>query len=327
MDDRPSCRPTFARQPLADLALHLQAAVNVSVPVLVERDLHDGGRPADFVGHRLRRGLHDDPAAELPGPVVGDVDTALHNPTRDMGHSIYPGSWNPSACAPPPSTRERLVEARCPGSPNQRSSTNGTGHLFLVVATVLSAAGGAGRRPSASLAREGRSVTVRVRRVMAELGEHNIEGIEDHMGSTRRRRPVQPGADSPTAMRVIVAEDVLLTRAGIVRLLQDAAGPWNEGEAEDVDGLMAAVALNLPDVVVAPTVRMPPTHRDEGLVAAARCRPGDRGPDLPVRGVRLRPGTAARPPRRGGDLLKERVFDGIGTVLDTPCAGSPTMNA
>ena len=42
-------------------------------------------------------------------------------------------------------------------------------------------------------------------------------------------------------MRVVVAEDVLLTRAGIVRLLHDA-GVNVVGEAEDVDGLMAAVA-------------------------------------------------------------------------------------
>ena len=118
-------------------------------------------------------------------------------------------------------------------------------------------------------------------------------------------------------MRVVVAEDVLLTRAGIVRLLQDA-GVNVVGEAEDVDGLMAAVALNSPDVVIS-DIRMPPTHRDEGLVAAARIRAEHPGigvlilsqyveSDYALELLRDHPGGV-------GYLLKERVYD-IGTVLD-----------
>ena len=118
-------------------------------------------------------------------------------------------------------------------------------------------------------------------------------------------------------MRVVVAEDVLLTRAGIVRLLQDA-GVEVVGEAEDVDGLMAAVALNSPDVVIS-DIRMPPTHRDEGLVAAARIRTEHPGigvlilsqyveSDYALELLRDHPGGV-------GYLLKERVYD-IGTVLD-----------
>jgi DNA-binding NarL/FixJ family response regulator len=118
-------------------------------------------------------------------------------------------------------------------------------------------------------------------------------------------------------MRVVVAEDVLLTRAGIVRLLQDA-GVQVVGEAEDVEGLMAAVALHTPDVVIS-DIRMPPTHRDEGLVAAARIR--DEHPDIGVLilsqyvesdyALRL----LSDHPGGVGYLLKERVYD-IGTVLD-----------
>jgi serine/threonine-protein kinase len=118
-------------------------------------------------------------------------------------------------------------------------------------------------------------------------------------------------------MRVVVAEDVLLTRAGIVRLLQDA-GVQVVGEAEDVDGLMATVALNSPDVVIS-DIRMPPTHRDEGLVAAARIRTEHPGigvlilsqyveSDYALELLRDHPGGV-------GYLLKERVYD-IGTVLD-----------
>src|SRR5262249_31774399 len=71
-------------------------------------------------------------------------------------------------------------------------------------------------------------------------------------------------------MRVVVADDVMLVRSGLARLLADA-GVDVVGEAADVDGLLALVARLLPDVAVV-DIRMPPTHRDEGLIAARRIR-------------------------------------------------------
>ncbi|MDP9144495.1 MAG: response regulator transcription factor, partial [Actinomycetota bacterium] len=71
-------------------------------------------------------------------------------------------------------------------------------------------------------------------------------------------------------MRVVVAEDIMLTREGIVRLLRDA-GMEVVGQAEDLDGLMRSVGLERPEAVVV-DIRMPPTHTDEGLVAAQRIR-------------------------------------------------------
>ena len=88
-------------------------------------------------------------------------------------------------------------------------------------------------------------------------------------------------------MRVVVAEDVMLTREGIVRLLRDA-GFEVVGEAEDLDGLLRTVALERPEAVVV-DIRMPPTHSDEGLVAAQRIR--TQHPDV---GVLLLPSTSSR---------------------------------
>ena len=71
-------------------------------------------------------------------------------------------------------------------------------------------------------------------------------------------------------MRVVVADDVMLTREGIVRLLREASVDV-VGEAEDADGVLRRVATSKPDVAVV-DIRMPPTYTDEGLVAAQRIR-------------------------------------------------------
>jgi DNA-binding NarL/FixJ family response regulator len=67
-------------------------------------------------------------------------------------------------------------------------------------------------------------------------------------------------------MRVIVAEDSVLLREGVVRLLQDA-GHEVVGQAGDADDLMRKVRAHKPDIAVV-DVRMPPTQTDEGLRAA-----------------------------------------------------------
>src|SRR3984957_18670999 len=71
-------------------------------------------------------------------------------------------------------------------------------------------------------------------------------------------------------MRVVIADDVMLVRSGLARLLSDA-GVDVVGEAADADDLLRMVALDRPDVAIV-DIRMPPTHTDEGLVAARRIR-------------------------------------------------------
>jgi DNA-binding NarL/FixJ family response regulator len=119
-------------------------------------------------------------------------------------------------------------------------------------------------------------------------------------------------------MRVVVAEDVMVTREGIVRLLQDA-GVDVVAQASNADELMKHVHLTHPDVAVI-DIRMPPTHTDEGLVAARRIRTEHPGVGVLVLSQYVEPSYAMRliedQPERVGYLLKERIFD-IATVVDS----------
>ena len=112
-------------------------------------------------------------------------------------------------------------------------------------------------------------------------------------------------------MRIVVAEDTAILRAGLVQLLEDE-GHEVVAAVADAERLKAAVAEHGPDIVVS-DVRMPPTHTDEGLRAAIELR--ERQPGLPVLifsqyvetqyAGRLLAGNSAGV----GYLLKERVLD------------------
>jgi DNA-binding NarL/FixJ family response regulator len=118
-------------------------------------------------------------------------------------------------------------------------------------------------------------------------------------------------------VRVAVADDAMLTREGIVRLLRDA-GLEVVAEAEDAEGLLRGVRLSRPDVAVV-DIRMPPTHTDEGLVAAQSIRAEHPEVGVLVLSQYVEPSYAMRliedQPGQVGYLLKERVFD-IATVVD-----------
>jgi DNA-binding NarL/FixJ family response regulator len=61
-------------------------------------------------------------------------------------------------------------------------------------------------------------------------------------------------------VRVVVAEDTMLTREGIVRLLADAHVDV-VSQVEDATALIGQVRLERPDVAIV-DIRMPPTHTD-----------------------------------------------------------------
>jgi len=73
-----------------------------------------------------------------------------------------------------------------------------------------------------------------------------------------------------SSTRVVVAEDSVLLREGIARLLEDA-GFEVVGQAGDAEELMLKVRSYRPDVAIV-DIRMPPTHTDEGLRAAREIR-------------------------------------------------------
>jgi DNA-binding NarL/FixJ family response regulator len=85
-------------------------------------------------------------------------------------------------------------------------------------------------------------------------------------------------ATQKTPLRVAIAEDSGLLRAGIARLIIDA-GHQVIAEASDGPSLLSAVEEQTPDVAVV-DVRMPPGFRDEGLKAALEAR--RRRPGLAV---------------------------------------------
>jgi len=86
------------------------------------------------------------------------------------------------------------------------------------------------------------------------------------------------GEDREAPLRVAIAEDSGLLRAGLARLITDA-GHQIVAEAGDGPGFLNAIEKELPDVAVV-DVRMPPGFKDEGLKAALEAR--RRTPGLPV---------------------------------------------
>jgi DNA-binding NarL/FixJ family response regulator len=110
-------------------------------------------------------------------------------------------------------------------------------------------------------------------------------------------------------MRAVIAEDDVLLRAGLVRLLSEA-GIDVVAEVGDADKLLIAADEHTPDVVVT-DVRMPPTHRDEGTRAALAIRQKQPGIGILVLSQHVEPRYAERllreHPRGIGYLLKDRV--------------------
>jgi DNA-binding NarL/FixJ family response regulator len=123
---------------------------------------------------------------------------------------------------------------------------------------------------------------------------------------------VIPEGSPTTRLRVVVADDSLLLREGIVRILE-RAGHEVVGVAGDGDELLAIVASTEPDVAIV-DIRMPPTHTDEGLTVVRAIRAA-RGPSigLLVLSQYLEPAFAHELVTDigpgSGYLLKERVAD------------------
>lgn len=110
-------------------------------------------------------------------------------------------------------------------------------------------------------------------------------------------------------MRVVIADDSVLLREGLVRLLR-MDGIEVPAAVGDVDELLTAVDEHGPDLALV-DVRMPPTHRDEGLRAALHLR--ETKPGLPVLVLsqfveeRYARELLSRETRAIGYLLKDRV--------------------
>jgi DNA-binding NarL/FixJ family response regulator len=133
--------------------------------------------------------------------------------------------------------------------------------------------------------------------------------------------PVTPGpTPAPQVrarLRVVVAEDTVLLREGLRRVLSDA-GLDVAGTAGDASQLLALVEALRPDVVLA-DIRMPPTQTTEGLQAALEIRRRWPGTAVVVLSQHVETeqlfDLLAGDPRGIGYVLKERVGD-IGHFTD-----------
>jgi DNA-binding NarL/FixJ family response regulator len=118
-------------------------------------------------------------------------------------------------------------------------------------------------------------------------------------------------------VRVVIAEDSVLLRDGIERLLKES-GFEVAGVAGDAEELLRQVGAHKPDVAII-DVRMPPTHTDEGLRAAHRIRAEHPGTAVLVLSQYVDEAYAfellSESTESTGYLLKDRIAD-IRTFTD-----------
>ena len=112
-------------------------------------------------------------------------------------------------------------------------------------------------------------------------------------------------------MRIVIADDEMIVREGLARLLAEA-GFEVVGTATDGRELLRAIRLTGPDVAIV-DIKMPPTHTDEGILAAHEIRDSHPEVGVLVLSHYLESVYAMRlleeHPERVGYLLKDRVAD------------------
>jgi len=134
-------------------------------------------------------------------------------------------------------------------------------------------------------------------------------------------------------VRIVIADDETLLREGLARLLTDT-GFEVVGKAGTAEELLRRVELTRPDVAIV-DIRMPPTHTDEGLVAAGQIRSAHPSVGVLVLSHYVESRYAMRlleeHPERSGYLLKERVsdlavlVDALQRIDEGECVLDPTI--
>jgi len=135
-------------------------------------------------------------------------------------------------------------------------------------------------------------------------------GLAAEFPPLRLEEPL-PAAPEQHAPKVVLADDSVLLREGIARLLEDA-GFDVVGQCANADDLLLKVRSYSPDVAIV-DIRMPPTHSDEGLRAAQAIRERFPGTGVLLLSQYVEPAYAMEllsdSAEGVGYLLKDRVAD------------------
>jgi DNA-binding NarL/FixJ family response regulator len=132
-------------------------------------------------------------------------------------------------------------------------------------------------------------------------------------------------------IRVVLADDHVLLREGISRLVAANEDLELAGTAGDLPALLALIERERPDVVVT-DIRMPPTGTDEGIQAAAWTRQHHPSTGVVVLSQYVAPGYAVALLEHGSAgrayLLKERIgsVDELARAIRTVAAGGSVID-
>jgi DNA-binding NarL/FixJ family response regulator/class 3 adenylate cyclase len=153
-----------------------------------------------------------------------------------------------------------------------------------------------------------------------DLGEYELAGISEPVrlfqvladGLHREFPPLRYTRERRgDAVSVVLAEDSVLLREGVARLLADA-GFDVVAQSGTADDLLRHVAMHKPNVAIV-DIRMPPTHTDEGLRAATEIRDRHAGTSVLVLSQYVEPAYAlellSENAEGVGYLLKDRISD------------------
>ena len=153
-----------------------------------------------------------------------------------------------------------------------------------------------------------------------DLGEHHLRDLDrperlhqlviDGL-SQDFAEPNTVGRHAGESLRVVLADDSVLLREGVARILEEADFEV-VGQVDNADDLLRRIGFSKPDVAIV-DIRMPPTHTDEGLQAAAKIRERFPGVGVLVLSSYVEPAYAiellSESAEGIGYLLKDRVAD------------------
>jgi DNA-binding NarL/FixJ family response regulator/signal transduction histidine kinase len=291
----------------------------------LERNLHDGAQQrllSVALGLRLaqaRLAAHPEEAALLARSRQ-ELEQSLQE-LRELAHGLHPAVLSDHGLA----VALEAVAARSPVPVKLFVDLDGrlpdrveAAAYFLVAEALANVAKHArASKATVQVACQAGWVLVEVRDDGVGNADPSGQGGAARAGRPHRRLGRPPGGPQPPRcwyhgpgrdpMRLVVADDSLLLREGISRLLAEA-GFAVVGLAATAEQALERVAEHRPDVAIV-DIRMPPTHTDEGLQAARAIRARYPEVGVLVLSQYVELGLAAENAAGLGYLLKDRVTD------------------